>query len=115
MRSLVARQFTPRVIARMQEQMQQTTDQLLDTVAAKGRMEVIEDLAFPMPMVAISRMLGVPEEEAEQFKKWSADFNAYFGGAATLAQEMQAYESLQALTVYFRELLHRRRADPQDD
>ncbi len=114
-RALVARQFTPRVIARLREQIQEITDGLLDAVAPTGRMDVIADLAFPLPATVIARMLGVPADEATQFKKWSDDFIAYIGGETTLTQDLAAYHSLDDLGGYFRAALARRRDDPQDD
>ena len=60
-RSLVARRFTPRVIAKMQEQMQQIATKLLDAVQNGGRMDVIADLAVPFPLLVITRMLGLPD------------------------------------------------------
>ncbi len=114
-RSLVARQFTPRVIAQMQDQIQEITDGLLDAVAPRGRMDVIADLAFPLPATVIARMLGVPADESPQFKKWSDDFIAYIGGETTLAQDLAAYRSLDDLNGYFRAALAQRRTAPQDD
>jgi cytochrome P450 len=103
------------VIARLREQMQVITDELLEAVAPAGRMEVVADLASPMPITVISRMLGVPEEDAGQFKKWTNDFIAYLGGETSLSQNLEAYHSFQELTAYFQELIPRRRSDPQED
>jgi cytochrome P450 len=114
-RSLVAKQFTPRVIARLQDQIQEITDSLLDSAAPKGRMDVIADLAFPLPATVIAQMLGVPADEAPQFKKWSDDFIAYIGGATTLTQDLAAYLSLDDLHDYFRTALALRRDQPQED
>ena len=114
-RSRVARLFTPRVIDRMKQQVQETTDALLDAIAAKGRTEVIADLALPLPLTVIARMVGVPEEDARQFKKWSADFNTYVGGEASLPQSLAAYHNLQELTAYFQHLIPLRLRDPQED
>jgi cytochrome P450 len=114
-RGLVARKFTPRVIAQMQEQVQEITDALLDRVAASGHMDVIADLAFPLPSAVIARLLGVSSEEAAQFKVWSQAFGAYIGGQTTLAQDFRAYDSLTDLTKYFQAALAERRRHPRVD
>ena len=114
-RSLVAQQFTPRVIAQMRDQIQAVTDELLDAVAPAGKMDVIADLAFPLPATVIARMLGVPADEATEFKRWSDDFIAYIGGETTLAQDLAAYHSLHDLAGYFQSLIPQRRHEPRPD
>ena len=114
-RSLVARRFTPRVIARMQEQVQQTTDEMLDSAASSGRMDVIADLAAPMPMIVIARMLGLPLDQVALYRRWSDSFIAYISGEATLAQELTALQSLCDLTALFGPLMPQRRNSSEDD
>ena len=73
LRGLVSRAFTPRVVEGLRPRIQQIVDGLLDRVQGAGRMEVISDLAYPLPVTVISEMLGVPEEDRERIKQWSAD------------------------------------------
>ena len=51
--------------------MQATVDQLLDALAGRERIDLIQDFAFPLPIIVIAEMLGVPPEEREQFNEWS--------------------------------------------
>ena len=114
-RSHVARRFTPRVIAQMRDQVQTLTDELLDAATPAGRMEVIADLAVPFPLTVIVRMLGLPPGDLARFKKWSTDYFTLITLETTLAQDLDAYRSVQEAQVYFRALIPERRHHPQAD
>src|SRR5260370_12325944 len=73
LRALVNRAFAPRVIEGMRGQIQGVVDLLLDRVERHGRMDVIGDLAYPLPVTVICDMLGVPAGDHEQIKEWSSD------------------------------------------
>ena len=72
LRGLVQKAFTARVVEELRPRVQELVDQLLDDVAEQGEMDVIADLAYPLPVRIISEMLGVPPEDHETFKGWSA-------------------------------------------
>src|SRR5262245_65990799 len=72
LRALVNRAFTPRVIEGMRGQIQGVVSRLLDGVQAKGRMDVIADLAYPLPVTVICDMLGVQVDDQERIKDWSS-------------------------------------------
>lgn len=112
LRSLVSKQFTPRVIAGLESMIQQITDELLEAPAKKGHLEVIADLAFPLPSTVIARMLGVSEGDSAALKKWSDDFATYIGGETTLAQDHAAYLSMRELTPFFQAEIDKRRQTP---
>ncbi|WP_173380716.1 cytochrome P450, partial [Nitrolancea hollandica] len=71
LRSLVTKAFTPKAVAALAPRIQMLTNQLLDAVAGTGRMDVIRDLAYPLPVIVIAEMLGIPVEDRERFKYWS--------------------------------------------
>ncbi len=114
-RALVARRFAPRVIAQMQEQMQEVADALLDSMQAAGRMEVIADLAVPFPLRVITRMLDLPDTDLPRLKKWSHDYFKYLTFETSLVDDFAAYRSVREADAYFRALLPARRRQPQDD
>ncbi|MGH2410989.1 MAG: cytochrome P450, partial [Chloroflexota bacterium] len=62
LRSLANKAFTPRVVESMRERIQAMVDGILDTVAARGRMDVVANLADPVPVRVIGDLLGVPPE-----------------------------------------------------
>ncbi|WJE54921.1 cytochrome [Bacillus cereus] len=60
LRRLTAKAFTPQMIANLEPRIQQITDELLDAVQKKGKMDLIADVAFPLPFRVIAEMLGIP-------------------------------------------------------
>jgi cytochrome P450 len=93
-------------------------DGLIDAVEPTGQMDVIADLAYPLPTTVIADLLGLPTADRARFKQWSDDIAAGFFlivGRETAAAVRRAYESQVALAAYFRELVAERRAHPRDD
>jgi cytochrome P450 len=118
LRGLVNKAFTPRAVSSMEDHIQHLVDRLLDTVQAQGRMEVISDLAYPLPVMVIAEMLGVPPEDRDSFKKWSDDISTLLGDdPAALPEEVlrRAIASREELVDYFRTVAARRREQPGND
>ncbi len=104
LRSLVSKAFTPRMIERMRAHVQQVVDGLLDAVADDGRMDVIQQFAYPLPVIVILEMMGLPLDERPQFKQWSDDFAATLGVVRRSPQLFaKGQESLIGLTQYISE------------
>jgi cytochrome P450 len=70
-RRLVSKAFTPRRVEELVPRVQRLVDGMLDAVETDGRMNVIADLAFPLPFAVISEMLGMPEADRNQLREWS--------------------------------------------
>ena len=116
LRRLVSRAFTPRAVGRLRPRIDALVDELLDRVASQGRMDVIRDLALPVPSILICEMLGVPVEDRERFTGWTAD--STFGLLGRLASPDQAARAQAAyvqLIDYFQGLIEERSRDPRDD
>jgi cytochrome P450 len=71
LRKLVSKAFTPRVIEQLRPRIQHIVDEALDRVEPAGEMELVGDLAFPLPFAVISEMLGMPEADSAQLREWS--------------------------------------------
>lgn len=71
LRRLVTKAFTPRVIEQLRPRIQELVDDALDRAQDKGELELIGDLAFPLPFAVISEMLGMPEGDRDQLRDWS--------------------------------------------
>ena len=118
LRGLVSRAFTPRVVEGLRPRIQQIVDGLLDRVQGAGRMEVISDLAYPLPVTVISEMLGVPEGDRERIKQWSADI-ARSLDAIGLPTDPEIVDrgrtGRHAIGDYFRSLIPERKKRPRGD
>src|SRR5262245_61953237 len=71
LRGLVSQAFTPRAVADMAPRIAGIARRLLDEVVPTGRMDVIRDLSYPLPVQVIARMLGIPSKDRERFKRWT--------------------------------------------
>jgi cytochrome P450 len=116
LRGLVNKAFTPRVVERMRPFIQQVVDDLLDSVGADGRMDVIHDLAHPLPIVVIAEMLGLPTADRQRFKAWSDDAFAVLGIVRHSPELMtRAAQSMAEMANYIIALSQERRLRPQED
>jgi len=116
LRRLVSRAFTPRAIERIRRGIDTIVTTCLDRVAPKGHMDVIADLALPVPSTVICEMLGVPVADRERFTVWTAQ--ATHGLAAPIAPPdvlERARAAGLALAAYFEDLIATRRASPGED
>jgi len=114
LRNLVSQAFTPRMVAQMESRIKEITSGLLDQVQALGEMDVMRDLAAPLPVTVIAELLGVPTERREDFKQWS---DAFISGDGEATEEaMQAgKQAVDNLVGYFTQIFEERRAHPQND
>jgi pimeloyl-[acyl-carrier protein] synthase len=118
LRGLVSKAFTPRVVAGLRPHIQQIVDGLLERVEDAGSMDLIEEFAYPLPVIVICEMLGVPVEDHERFKAWGLDI-ARGLDAVLLPPDSDVVRrsaaSRHALADYFRRLIAARRASPRGD
>ena len=119
LRRLVSKAFSPKVVKALQPDIAALVDGLLDSIASAGRMDAIADLAYPLPVAVICRLLGVPIEDEPRFSAASALLAQGLDPFVTFTGQSQGFdERLQAglwLRGYLRELLQQRRAHPGED
>jgi cytochrome P450 len=115
LRSLVHKAFTPRMVAQLRATVQQTTDDLLDRVQARGSMDLIADFAYPLPVTVICQLLGVPPADHVHFRGWSDAIARSLDLTDVTAVYDRASEATVALESYLDGLLAERRAHPQAD
>lgn len=112
LRSLVSKAFTPRVIQSMRPRIEAIAEQLLDKVITQGRMELVSDYAFPLPITVIAELLGIPLDNQNQFRIWS---NAFVRPAITPDQQQEAMRLLLEFAGYMQILVAERRRQPSND
>ena len=114
-RGLVAHGFTPRSVAALESRVQQTVDRLLDDLAGRQRFDFIRDFAFPLPVIVIAEMLGVPPEDREQFNEWSNVVALTVDPLLNTAQVRQVRQTVEEMFTYFENVAADRREHPRDD
>jgi cytochrome P450 len=118
LRSLVSKAFTPRVVEGLRPRIQEIVDSLITRAEAAGSMDLIEELAYPLPVNVICELLGVPVEDHERFKGWSLDI-ARGLDSILLPPESEVPRrsgaARHAMTDYFQGLVAERRASPRGD
>lgn len=114
-RKLASYAFTPSRVAVLRDHIRDITRRLLDVVSANGRMDVIADLAEPLPYTVTAEMLGVPIEDAPQLKRWSQDFAEMLGNFQHNPEHARRVLSgLYEMTEYFRAAIQRLRQFPRE-
>jgi len=118
LRRLVAKAFTARVVATLAPRITEITDELL-SAAAGNTIELVSQLAYPLPVRIISELLGVPPGDQATFAAWSAKLahsvQPQFGAADSALLQAQAERAGLEFAAYFSELIAARRASPAND
>jgi len=120
LRKLVSKAFVPKVVSELQPDIAELVDGLLERIAERGRFDAVSDLAYPLPVAVICRLLGVPLEDEAEFSRASAllaqALDPFFAITGEPMQGME--ERIQAgqwLREYLHELIGQRRSQPGDD
>jgi len=114
LRSLAASAFSPARVAALKSHVSEIVEQLIDRVAANGRMELIAEFAAPLPAIVTAEMLGVPVEDHEQLKEWSADFAEMLGNFQHNPDRVaRVVKSVAQMTAYFHARMDELRHSPR--
>lgn len=119
LRSLVSQAFTPRIIRGLEPRLRQVASQLLDEALDRREVDLVEALTYPLPVIAIAEIIGVPASDREQFKRWSDTAVEDLGaglfvppGADRLRAMGRVFSEMDA---YFSALAEERRRAPRED
>ncbi|MBA2284235.1 MAG: cytochrome P450 [Ktedonobacteraceae bacterium] len=111
LRNLVNLAFTPRAVARLADRITLLTQELLDQVREQGKMDVVSDMAFPLPAKVIAELLGVPAEDWNIFQRWAG-----VDSSELATSEQETGQSMEEeMANYFSALLKERRRTPHED
>jgi len=115
LRSLAATAFTPARVENLRSHIREILDDLLEPLLRSGRMDVIADLAAPLPAIVTAEMLGVPTEDANQLKDWSADFAEVLGNFQhNPDRASRTLKCVEEMTNYFRDAISQMRTNPRE-
>jgi len=116
LRGLVSQAFTPRMIEQLEPRIAQIAAELLDQVVPAGACDIVEALAYPLPVIVIAEILGVPPEDRATFKEWSDTVVAQLGqGLGPDSQRQPPEATFSAMADYFTRMADERRAHPKND
>lgn len=107
LRSFITQAFTPRTVANLAPRVREIINEQIDHVAASGHMDLIEDLAYPLPVIVISELLGIPSEDRNMFKRWS--------DAVVSQDQSNTMQSIKEMSDYLAAITNERRKKPAND
>lgn len=115
-RGLINKAFTPKAVERVRPRTAGLVKELLDAVPAGEALDIVQDLAIPLPVIIIGELLGLPREDGRLLKKWSGDLEAFLGASArtkdTIARGLHGIGEMES---YFRRIIEKKRAHPEAD
>lgn len=115
LRSLASQAFSPARVAILRSHIREIVSRLLDDVTLRGEMDIIRDLAAPLPSIVTAEMLGVPLEDRHQLKTWSANFAEMLGNFQHNPEHApRMLRTVQEMTNYFRDTIRRQKEQPRE-
>ena len=115
-RKLVQYGFTNRYITSLEPEIRKIVEDCLDKVHNQDSFDLIEDLAKPLPAIVIAKMMGLPNEDLDQFQAWSEDLLIGVGGIGTSKEDIKkSGDAYEALIRYFEEIILSRKNSPGND
>lgn len=115
LRRLVSKSFTPSAIERLRSRIQQLVDEILDSAQERGALELVDDLAFPVPFQVISELLNMPTVRVMELREWSQIITKSIEPTATDAELEATENALDELVPYLTEIIEHRRNHLADD
>ena len=115
-RKLVQYGFTNRYITSLEPEIKKIVEDCLNKVHNQNSFDLIEDLAKPLPAIVIAKMMGLPNEDLDQFQAWSEDLLVGVGGIGTSREDIKkSGDAYEALINYFEKIILSRKNSPGDD
>ncbi len=114
LRRLVSHAFSPKAIAGLEPWIRDVADRLFAPLDSAASFDLVDGFAFPLPIAVICHLLGVPSEDQASFRKWGHDVASSLEPQTDRNSEGRTRASELALTTYLRDLVGKRRADPDE-
>jgi amino acid adenylation domain-containing protein len=115
LRGLASVAFTPARVNSLKSHIEEIVNDLLDAVQDRGEMDVITDLAEPLPAIVTAEMLGVPVSDRQQLKQWSANFAEMLGNFQHNPERAQLMlQTVDEMTAYFRDAVREIKKKPRE-
>ncbi|WP_414582084.1 cytochrome P450 [Scytonema sp. PCC 10023] len=115
LRKLLSKDFSPNMVKLMRPQIQEIVDELIDSLQDRGSMEIISDLAIPLPVLVVARILGASVDTHSQVKLWAKELSRVFEPLKSLETYVYLNKITQEFTEYLRDLIAEREKKPKED
>ena len=115
LRRLVSKSFTPSAIEKLRPRIQQLVDDALANAKRTGHLELVEELAFPVPFQVISDLLAMPTERGEELREWSQIITATLEPTTGVEELEKGQEAIAKMRPYLEEIIQHRRRNMGDD
>ncbi|MGG0261739.1 cytochrome P450 [Bacillus mycoides] len=112
LRSLVQKAFTPKMISQLDGRIQRIADDLISEIERKGTLNLVDDYSFPLPIIVISEMLGIPKEDQAKFRIWS---HAVIASPETPEEIKETEKQLSEFITYLQYIVDVKRKNPKED
>ncbi len=111
-RGIFARAFTPASLAELRPRIELIARKRIDCVAGSGKMDIVADLAYSLPVIVIAEMLGFPAEDYPKIKIWSDQLAAALSLNPSAEQQVKANEAWTEIRGYFDQVVYQSKAKP---
>ena len=115
LRALVNKAFASRAVNALEARIRAVAAELLDAIDDPGGFDLMAAFARPLPIIVIAEMLGVPAEDRDRFRRWSAQRARLIEPTVSRRERAVAQDAQQAFVAYFRAVIAMRRSAPRDD
>jgi cytochrome P450 len=115
LRALVSKAFTPQAIDALKPRIQAIVTELLDQIATPAAFDLIDTIAYPLPVIVMAELLGVPPQDRAQFKIWSEQRARALEPTIKPHEIQAAIQAGNALDAYFLGIINARRQEPRHD
>jgi cytochrome P450 len=114
-RGLVNKAFSPRMIESLRPRIQQIADDLISQFDSRSNVDLISQFAYPLPVIVIAEMLGIPSEDRDLFRRWTGDLAPLIDFVQDMAIVERAMKAMEQTREYFVKLVDERRKSPRED
>lgn len=116
MRSLIKQAFSPRVVAALEPRIQRIVDERLDALAPDEPIDLLAELAYPLPAIVIAELLGARAEDRDRFKGWSDDIVAFQGQGRAIPEAVPiSAAAVTQMRAYIAAMVTAHRDQPEED
>jgi len=115
LRALVNKAFIPQAIEALKPRIRAIAEELLNQIQDPAACDVIETIAYPLPVIVMAELLGVPPQHRAQFKLWSDQRSRLLEPTITASEIQVAIQAAREFDAYFLDVINARRKEPRDD